>query len=327
MIPVRPAVLTCALPPPSQQRAAEPLSPSGGLHLVSVFAPRTPCAPPDSTRANLEPVPRFQLAAARTSPAPQLPASSPRLRAFATCLSVAFTALTTRLVLPGRPQVMIWGRFILAKRYTGSDYAVALAITAGCTLFMTFGTHTPPPSQAVALALPPSPTFVPLPAPQRLLAGDRIALRRLAVRHRQPRVSFDRTALCVITNQVWLHSRHGGQGSKTWARRRHGVRRHARQYTHHGSDDLQIGPQECAAAGGVLIYSSFSGAGEVHSSAAKKTRDTSVYGMLLMAGYLGFDGFTSTFQDKLFKGYQMETYNQAGAQCIPFEPRSSPVEE
>ena len=29
-----------------------------------------------------------------------------------------------------------------------------------------------------------------------------------------------------------------------------------------------------------------------------------------MCGYLGFDGFTSTFQDKLFKGYQMETYNQ-----------------
>jgi adenosine 3'-phospho 5'-phosphosulfate transporter B2 len=29
-----------------------------------------------------------------------------------------------------------------------------------------------------------------------------------------------------------------------------------------------------------------------------------------MLGYLGFDGFTSTFQDKLFKGYQMETYNQ-----------------
>jgi adenosine 3'-phospho 5'-phosphosulfate transporter B2 len=29
-----------------------------------------------------------------------------------------------------------------------------------------------------------------------------------------------------------------------------------------------------------------------------------------MLGYLGFDGFTSTFQDKLFKGYHMETYNQ-----------------
>merc|ERR1719337_106398 len=29
-----------------------------------------------------------------------------------------------------------------------------------------------------------------------------------------------------------------------------------------------------------------------------------------MLGYLGFDGFTSTFQDKLYKGYQMETYNQ-----------------
>lgn len=33
-------------------------------------------------------------------------------------------------------------------------------------------------------------------------------------------------------------------------------------------------------------------------------------GVMLMMGYLGFDGFTSTFQDKLFKGYMMETYNQ-----------------
>ena len=29
-----------------------------------------------------------------------------------------------------------------------------------------------------------------------------------------------------------------------------------------------------------------------------------------MLGYLFFDGFTSTFQDKLFVGYKMETYNQ-----------------
>ncbi|KAK4351533.1 hypothetical protein RND71_030846 [Anisodus tanguticus] len=29
-----------------------------------------------------------------------------------------------------------------------------------------------------------------------------------------------------------------------------------------------------------------------------------------MMGYLGFDGFTSTFQDKLFKGYDMEIHTQ-----------------
>lgn len=39
------------------------------------------------------------------------------------------------------------------------------------------------------------------------------------------------------------------------------------------------------------------------------TRST-VWGILLMMGYLGFDGFTSTFQDKLFKGYNMDIYNQ-----------------
>ena len=29
-----------------------------------------------------------------------------------------------------------------------------------------------------------------------------------------------------------------------------------------------------------------------------------------MGGYLAFDGFTSTFQDRLFKGYNMTIYNQ-----------------
>jgi hypothetical protein len=38
--------------------------------------------------------------------------------------------------------------------------------------------------------------------------------------------------------------------------------------------------------------------------------DSSAFGLALMLGYLGFDGFTSTFQDKLFKGYQMTIYNQ-----------------
>ena len=45
-------------------------------------------------------------------------------------------------------------------------------------------------------------------------------------------------------------------------------------------------------------------------SAGRDDALTSIFGLALMAGYLGFDGFTSTFQDKLFKGYHMETYNQ-----------------
>ncbi|XP_072960019.1 UDP-galactose/UDP-glucose transporter 5-like [Typha angustifolia] len=39
-------------------------------------------------------------------------------------------------------------------------------------------------------------------------------------------------------------------------------------------------------------------------------RESTILGVLLMLGYLGFDGFTSTFQDKLFKGYDMEIHNQ-----------------
>ncbi|XP_020674121.1 UDP-galactose/UDP-glucose transporter 5B-like isoform X2 [Dendrobium catenatum] len=39
-------------------------------------------------------------------------------------------------------------------------------------------------------------------------------------------------------------------------------------------------------------------------------RESTLWGVTLMIGYLGFDGFTSTFQDKLFKGYDMEIHNQ-----------------
>jgi solute carrier family 35 (adenosine 3'-phospho 5'-phosphosulfate transporter), member B2 len=45
--------------------------------------------------------------------------------------------------------------------------------------------------------------------------------------------------------------------------------------------------------------------------AAHKASDSdSYFGLLLMLGYLGFDGFTSTFQEKLFAGYSMSIYNQ-----------------
>ncbi|CAN8068119.1 unnamed protein product [Agarophyton chilense] len=44
--------------------------------------------------------------------------------------------------------------------------------------------------------------------------------------------------------------------------------------------------------------------------AKKASDDDSYYGLLLMLGYLAFDGFTSTFQEKLFSGYQMTIYNQ-----------------
>lgn len=48
------------------------------------------------------------------------------------------------------------------------------------------------------------------------------------------------------------------------------------------------------------------------SSVQSKTdnRTALAWGAFLMLGYLGFDGFTSTFQDSLFKGYSMSTNNQ-----------------
>ncbi|KAK4707245.1 hypothetical protein R3W88_033166 [Solanum pinnatisectum] len=41
-----------------------------------------------------------------------------------------------------------------------------------------------------------------------------------------------------------------------------------------------------------------------------RERESTIWGVSLMMGYLGFDGFTSTFQDKLFKGYDMEIHTQ-----------------
>merc|ERR1712188_224330 len=46
------------------------------------------------------------------------------------------------------------------------------------------------------------------------------------------------------------------------------------------------------------------------SGSSKSAEADSFYGLLLMAGYLSFDGFTSVFQEKLFKQYKISSYNQ-----------------
>lgn len=45
-------------------------------------------------------------------------------------------------------------------------------------------------------------------------------------------------------------------------------------------------------------------------SRVAQDKNSSLYGILLMVGYLSADGFTSTFQQKMFKGYHMTSYNQ-----------------
>jgi len=45
-------------------------------------------------------------------------------------------------------------------------------------------------------------------------------------------------------------------------------------------------------------------------SAKNSEQGDSVYGLLLLLGFLGFDGFTSTFQEKLFKEHSTTKYNQ-----------------
>merc|ERR1719428_2349110 len=45
-------------------------------------------------------------------------------------------------------------------------------------------------------------------------------------------------------------------------------------------------------------------------SAAHSDQGDSVYGLALLLGFLAFDGFTSTFQEKLFKEHSTTKYNQ-----------------
>ncbi|KAL2508487.1 UDP-galactose/UDP-glucose transporter 5B [Forsythia ovata] len=59
---------------------------------------------------------------------------------------------------------------------------------------------------------------------------------------------------------------------------------------------------------GCSLFILFPAAGDINPYS--RGRENTVWGVSLMMGYLGFDGFTSTFQDKLFKGYDMEIYNQ-----------------
>lgn len=60
-----------------------------------------------------------------------------------------------------------------------------------------------------------------------------------------------------------------------------------------------------AVAGGCTLFLLAGNIRAKHSA-----EHSSVYGLMLMTVYLAFDGFTSTFQEKLFRGYAMSTYNQ-----------------
>ncbi|GMH35667.1 hypothetical protein BSKO_03535 [Bryopsis sp. KO-2023] len=50
--------------------------------------------------------------------------------------------------------------------------------------------------------------------------------------------------------------------------------------------------------------------GEIKSKKADDSSSNMMMGLMLMLGYLGFDGFTSNFQARLFKGFNMTIFNQ-----------------
>merc|ERR1719235_1612620 len=70
----------------------------------------------------------------------------------------------------------------------------------------------------------------------------------------------------------------------------------------YGFTDLAVA---LAVTGGVT---EFLMTGKIH--AAHASGGDSIYGLGLLLGFLAFDGFTSTFQEKLFKDHQTSKYNQ-----------------
>lgn len=73
----------------------------------------------------------------------------------------------------------------------------------------------------------------------------------------------------------------------------------------------KYGVKDYLVAGMVMAGCSlFLTTGEIKSKKADDSASGSIIGMLLMLGYLGFDGFTSNFQARLFKGYNMTIFNQ-----------------
>merc|ERR1719269_463618 len=57
--------------------------------------------------------------------------------------------------------------------------------------------------------------------------------------------------------------------------------------------------------GGCMLFGM---SGKINSARAKQ--EDSIYGIVLLMGYLGADGFTSMFQEKLFAEHKTSKYNQ-----------------
>lgn len=76
-------------------------------------------------------------------------------------------------------------------------------------------------------------------------------------------------------------------------------------------DYRKYGAKDWAIAAGVTFgVTEFLLTGDISSKKNKAETGTSGYGLLLLAGFLGCDGFTSTFQEQLFHTTKGSKYNQ-----------------
>lgn len=172
--------------------------------------------------------------------------------------------------------VMIWGSAVNGKTYKFKDYSIAILVTLGCAMFAMTGA---PLSAAPAYAMP-------LPPKVQLLQRGQEPVSPTAARVQ--------LLLCALAAPQCLHTCLS-----------------AVRVCHCALICRRRGPLHTQRPiNSALSRESAARAGQVTSKRSQNLFDSSLFGCLLMMGYLGFDGFTSTWQDKMFKGFSMSIYNQ-----------------
>ena len=171
--------------------------------------------------------------------------------------------------------VMIWGWLILHKRYKWIDYAMAFTVTAGCFLFV--------------------------------LDRGVIQDRQLRHQHYDDRSPPSRYAYRVDdaadgTYGPFDETTYHSPSTRNVTRRRGGGGE--------GGDD-EYEEYEDASGAEVLREIVSGGGGKLIDSVMEKgVMHMYVLGTVIMVVYLMFDGFTSTFQQKLYRHYTCSILNQ-----------------
>ena len=181
--------------------------------------------------------------------------------------------------------VMIWGKIILHKSYRWRDYAMAALVTSGCFLFvldrgviqnrqLRHGGDATLGPDGMSAATPDAP-----PAPSYYDPAD-------------------------VSDPVVSYTSYFDASDDEDANDRHERFANATATANANEEEEETGAQvlnDIIAGGGGRFVDSVLNRGQAHAY---------VLGTIIMCVYLGFDGFTSTFQQKLYRHYTCSILNQ-----------------